>query len=290
MQRLGGACGRSPSVAMIRMAGEQAGRAVELFGERRCGRGRAAASAPESATPRRRRLLDAVGEAVGAADHEGDVAARSSRQRASRSASARVVQAAPRSSSATTRAPAGRRRAMRTASAASNCATGLPRSRGSGLSSTSSNAKSARQPPRVVVDGRRRPRPASGGRARPGAASCPPCARRTGARQAGDAARSAFVRRRGRLGRGPQFLEVVVGANRGLHDVDDDVAERRPAPIRRVSSPSTPMIVRAGRLELVADVARERLRLARGFGGGDDERVEEAGELARHRAPRCRGP
>ena len=46
------------------------------------------------------------------------------------------------------------------------------------------------------------------------------------------------------------------------------------------SSPSTPMIGAPGRLQLVADVLRERVHLPVGFGGGDDQRVVQAGELA----------
>ena len=46
------------------------------------------------------------------------------------------------------------------------------------------------------------------------------------------------------------------------------------------SSPSMPMIVGAGLLELVAHVMRERLDLSVRVGAGDDQRVVEAGELA----------
>ena len=68
-------------------------------------------------------------------------------------------------------------------------------------------------------------------------------------------------------------------AHGGLHDVDDDVPAVDQHPLAGLLAFDADDRG-AGLLELVAHVVRERLDLPVGLGGRDDQRVEEAGELA----------
>ena len=80
------------------------------------------------------------------------------------------------------------------------------------------------------------------------------------------------------LPRRPELFEVVVRAHGGLHDMNDDLAGVDQHPFTRLLALDAEDR-RAGLLQLVADVVRERLHLPVGFGGGDDERVVKTGEL-----------
>src|SRR5689334_5674583 len=174
-----------------------------------------------------------------------------------RIASSCVDHPAPRSSSATLRKPA-QAAAIRSASAASICSTLLPRSRAAGLSSTTSSAHSR---------GSRRAYSAKPASTHPGI-RCPRATTRSFKLRGGGCASAA--RRR------PQLLEVVVSADRGLHDVHDDVAGVDEDPLGRLLAFDAED-GGAGFLQLLADVARERLHLPIGVGGGDDHRVVQAG-------------
>ena len=82
----------------------------------------------------------------------------------------------------------------------------------------------------------RRPTPASADRARRRGASSRNCEARGRARTPPRRSGGGAVGSLGaalRRGRSPELLQVVVRAHRRLHDVDDDVARRRPAPTRR---------------------------------------------------------
>ena len=204
--------------------------AVELLGERARARARAAASSPTAHTMAGASRLTAASQAVGAADHERDVARR---HRASVAGDRRA-----RASSTARRARRARRprsprhaAAMRVASAASICGDGLAAVARLGLELDQLERELARHAPRVVVVSGARPTRASGGRARRGEASR--CARARSRRRHA-AARSAVARAlRGR----PQLLEVVVRAHGRLHDVDDDVAGIDQHPLAGLARP-----------------------------------------------------
>src|SRR4029453_11538643 len=70
-----------------------------------------------------------------------------------------------------------------------------------------------------------------------------------------------------------------VRAHRRLHDVDDDVAGVDQHPLGGLLALDADDCRACGR-ELGADRAGERLHLPVGFGGGDNERVVQVGELA----------
>ena len=241
------------SFAMIRVPGEHARRAIQLLGSTTRARGRAAASSPTApAAPRA--ALDAGVEAVGAADDERDVVAR---QRASVQVIGELARRPrrPRSSSATIGRPPQAARS-RTASAASICATRPAAIARLGLQLDQRRASIRAAAASRIRRTRRSPRPASGGRGRrreackrdPAGArrSAPPAVRSRGSCAGGPRACVEGVR--------PQLLEVVVGAHRGLHHVDDDVARVDEHPFAGLLAFDADDR-RAGLLQLVADVA-----------------------------------
>ena len=240
--------GGGRSIAMVRVPGEQARRAVDLLGEQH----------PHEAVrqrqrrqrdDRRRRGASVPGRGRRRCRSRTRPSRASSRQRASCSGEhAASSTPCPRSSRATISVRPGRRRAMRVASTASSSRHRLAAVARLGLQFDQVEGELARQAPRVIVPAGVDPGRASGdrarrreafmGRARAGSAGCCGALRRSGLPCTWSAAGVALVRRRaafGRLGaawlrpsdrrgRRPQLLEVVVRAHRGLHDVDDDVA------------------------------------------------------------------
>ena len=186
------------------------------------------------------------------------------------SASSRVVHAPPRSSSATIRSPcAGGGDALGLGGEQLRHGAAAVARRGLQLDQVERVV--ARQALRVVGVARRPPSRASGGPARRcGASSARP---RRGASH--HAARTA--RRARAAPTAPRGCSSVRTAGCITWTTMSPASTSTHSP---VSSPSTPMIVGAGLLELVADVVRERLHLPVGIGAGDDQRVVQAGELA----------
>jgi hypothetical protein len=76
----------------------------------------------------------------------------------------------------------------------------------------------------------------------------------------------------------PQLLERVVGPDRRLHDVHDDVGGIDQHPVARVLAFGADD-VRARCLQPVADIARAGFRLAGRLRGRDDHGIEERGDL-----------
>ena len=82
-----------------------------------------------------------------------------------------------------------------------------------------------------------------------------------------------------RLGRRPQLFEVVVPAHGRLHDVHDNIRAVDQDPLPALLTLDT-HYRRACRLHGIAHVQRQCVHLPVGLGGGNDQRVVQAGELA----------
>ncbi|MPN13049.1 hypothetical protein SDC9_160369 [bioreactor metagenome] len=82
------------------------------------------------------------------------------------------------------------------------------------------------------------------------------------------------------LGRGhlPELLEVVVAAYRRLHDMDDQIADIDQHPFPGVLAFDRDDFA-AGLAHLLLNVAGQRLDLAVGVAGGDDQAIEQRGQL-----------
>src|SRR5512135_15906 len=183
-------------------------------------------------------------------------------QRSSCAANAALSNSRPRSSSATTRAPRGSLWRSRAPSAASSCVGGLPVARGSAFTVASSVAK-------------RR-----GMRFRYSAHAA--CAQAGGLVPTATISRFAMRDLAGGLLQAhrlaaPDFLQVVIAAHRGMHDVHDDVAEVDEHPLG-VRFPLDAVHAAAQLADALLHAVGERHDLARRVAAGDHHALEHRGE------------
>src|SRR5688500_2379245 len=184
-----------------------------------------------------------------------------------RLASSRVAWSVPRSSSTIFRQPRGRAARTRFASASSTRSTGRPAPRVSGLRAINSRRAS-----------RGMRRAYSSNPASTHAGILWPIATMTtlmpGAISAGGLPFLAAAGRRRR--RGPQFFQVIVLADGGLHDVHDDLTDIHQYPLAGLLSFDA-VDLRSQRLQLFLNVVGESPALTGGIGARNDDLVEQRG-------------